>query len=115
MIHKLIDFVKQHTCIFKAGAKVEAGVDVGDDSSEEREEDWKAMLTHEQVLVFLQLAESLLKSVNSQQSVPVKVNASIFKGLIMYEDFEVLRCALVLNNCRESDGNRSSKYYSSID
>lgn len=54
----ILEFIKQHTDVFKSSGKLK---EEDGESSEDDADDWNPMMSKEQVLVFLQLAESLLK------------------------------------------------------
>ena len=89
VIHLLIKFVGKHTNIYKSPA------DLDNEDSDSKDEDlWNPMMTLEQVTMFLQVAECLIKQTVSPKKISVKLNFSTFKSLMMYEDSEVGRCAL---------------------
>jgi hypothetical protein len=53
-------------------------------------------MTRDHVLVFLQLAESLLRHVPSPSLNIKSKTDNLFKGVLLFEDFEILRCAMAI-------------------
>lgn len=85
----LQDYVTEHTNIFRLASATENA----SDSAEEGPDDWNPMLTKDQVLIFLELAECLTKQSTTPTFVP-KSKQDIFRGLLLYEDFDVLCCTM---------------------
>lgn len=92
--YQLQGYVTELTNIFKAVDKDKAA-DSGDENEDEGEsDDWNPMLNREQVLVFLQLIASLLRNGSICSSPRIRLSKDFFKGLLLYENFEVLLCAM---------------------
>lgn len=79
-------------------------------------------MSKQQVLIFLQLAECLVKQLTvSPSTTCVKVNYSILKSLHLYEDSEILRCTLAIIFNRDSvvreraDQSKSNRVMTSVD
>ena len=101
MSFSILDFVKQHTHIVKEKVKERPEAD-GESSDDVPDADgWTPMMDKQQVLAFLQLAESLIKQTHEPQASRSKIKVdshTIVQPLLLYEDSEVLRCTLSLLN-----------------